>query len=241
MHAFSREKQSFKSFSESNSTLKNISNECIHCFESNEKRMKYYKGQIIVSNFDKKNGVYIILSGLVKLAMQDENGNELIITIKKKGEVFGDYCLFNDRLNDYYSYTATVIEAGEAIFINSEFVEEEMKHCPLLAESLFKCMSEQIEELSSKLFEMAYFDIFSKTIRTLEKLIEKFGIRALDKIYVDIPITMREFAELVGTSRESISRVFSELKKRRLIEIQGKRIFITDYDRLVSLITKKVV
>lgn len=212
-----------------------LSDECCQCLEEKVNRRKYTKGETIIWEFEENRGIFFILSGIVKLSKQDENGRELIISLKRKGDIFAESCLFNNRDN-IYSNKATMIQTGEVLFMNSSFIERELNHCPLLTEKIFKNMSEQIEEVSSRLFEMAHFDLLSKTISTLEKLSNKFGRKANDTIYIDLPITVQELSLLVGASRESTSRVFSRLKKNRLIEIKNKRIIIRDWNKLRSLI-----
>lgn len=219
--------------SKNNSLLDDLSSDCSQCFGNQETRMKYKKGEIIMLDYQSR-GIFYVLSGLVKLSMQDVNGNELIVSIKKPGDVFAESCLFNNDINTY-PLTATMFQDGEILFYNSNFVESELKLCPYLSEKIIECMSKQIEEISSRLFEMAHLDTFSKTIKTLEKLIGQFGKYNLDSIYIDLPITIQEFAGFVGTSRESVSRIFSELKKNRLIEIKEKKIFIMDLEKFRNL------
>lgn len=212
------------------SKFQTLSNECCKCLEEKVNRRKYSKGEIIIWDFEENHGIFFILSGLVKLSKQDENGRELIISLKRKGDVFAESSLFNNRGN-IYSNKATMIQTGEILFMDSSFIEKELKICPLLTEKIFRTMSEQIEEFSSRLFEMAHFDLYSKTMSTIEKLTNKFGKRLDDKIYIDLPITIQELSLLVGASRESTSRVFSKLKKNRLIEVKNKKIIILDLNK----------
>lgn len=234
-----KERQQFSGFlkdtknTDIDTLSKYISNDCFKCFQNKEKRMRFTKGQIVMSQFEKKHGVYIVISGLVKLAMQDENGNELTVGIKKTGDIFSDSCFFNKGENTY-SFTATMFQSGEVIFIHSKYIEKELKVCPYLSEGMMRCLSEQVEDYASRLFEMAHLDNFSKTVKTINKLVKKFGKRHVDEIYIDLPLTIQEFAGLVGASRESISRVFSELQKDNVVEIRNKKIFITNKNKFFS-------
>jgi CRP/FNR family transcriptional regulator len=54
-------------------------------------------------------------------------------------------------------------------------------------------------------------------------------------MHLELPITVQEFSTLVGTSRESVSRVFSRLKKEGIIEITGRKIVIVDWCKFCSL------
>jgi CRP/FNR family transcriptional regulator, cyclic AMP receptor protein len=58
-------------------------------------------------------------------------------------------------------------------------------------------------------------------------------------MHIELPITIQEFASLIGSTRESVSRVFSKLKKDEVIDIRGKNIIITDWCKFCSMFVQK--
>ncbi|MFE8701932.1 Crp/Fnr family transcriptional regulator [Cytobacillus sp. FJAT-54145] len=190
----------------------------------------FKKGEKVISEFDAAQGVFFVHSGIVKLTKQDEQGNEIIVCIKKKGEVFAEACLFNEEKKNYPA-TATMLQEGEIFFLNTDDLEQELMYSPELAIGIIRYMSESLRDMTSILRDIALLDVYTKTIKTLERLAERFGANRCNKVHIELPITVQEFATLVGTSRESVSRVFSKLKKDGLIEIKDKNIIITDWCR----------
>ena len=95
-------------------------------------------------------------------------------------------------------------------------------------------MSEALRDMTSILRDIALLDVYTKTVKTLERLALKFGANHCNRVYIELPLTVQEFAALVGTSRESISRVFSKLKKDGVIDIKGKKIIILDWCRFCN-------
>lgn len=209
--------------------------DCIQCLENKVIKKEYSRGEVIISEFEEARGVFFILSGLVKLTKLDKNGNELIVSLKTRGDIIAESSLFN---NHRYSYTntATMIHEGEILYLNTSLFEAEIKACPLLTEKIIQNMGEQIEEFSTRLFERAYLDIYSNLLNTIEKLSKKFGRKLNNKIYIDLPISVYDLSLLVGATRESTSRAFSKLKNTHLIEIKNKRIIILDWNRFRSLL-----
>lgn len=198
----------------------------------------YKKGEQIISEFEEAKGVFFVQTGIVKLTKQDEQGNEVIVCIKKKGEIFAEACLFNQS-NKLYPATARMVQEGEVFFLNTDELESELMKSPEMAVQMIHYMSESLREMTSILRDIALLDVYTKTVRTLERLSEKFGANRGNRMYIEIPLTVQEFASFVGTSRESVSRVFSKLKKDGLIDIEGKKIIILDWCAFCSSIHNK--
>lgn len=202
------------------------------------RRLSFKKGTTIMSEFEKAKGVYFVHSGIVKLTKQDEHGNELIVCMKKAGEIFAEACLFNYGETTYPA-TGTMIKDGEVFFLNTDDLEQELMLSPELAVQMIRYMSGSLRDLTSAMRDIALLDVYTKTIKQLERLAEKFGANRCNKMYIELPITVQEFSTLVGTSRESVSRVFSRLRKDGLIDVKEKQIIITDWCRFCSSYMKK--
>ncbi|URT70851.1 Crp/Fnr family transcriptional regulator [Cytobacillus firmus] len=199
----------------------------------------YLKGERIMSEYEVAKGVYFVHSGIVKLTKQDEHGNELIVCIKKKGEIFAEANLFNQE-GYTYPATGTMVQDGEIYFLNTDELEQELLYSPEMAVQIIRYMSESLRDMTSIMRDIALLDVYTKTVRTLERLAEKFGANYCNRMHLELPITVQEFSTLVGTSRESVSRVFSRLKKEGIIEITGRKIVIVDWCKFCSLYRQKL-
>lgn len=213
----------------------NLVDRCLNCMSESMVKRLYRKGEVVISEFEKGEGLFFIHSGLIRLSKQDESGNEFIVDIKKENELFAETSLFN-RKGRYYPYTATMIRDGEISFLKAELIEREMTRCPELFQGIIKYMNKQLENSISRLFDMANFDSFLKTVSALKDLVEKFGNYNHNVIYVDLPITIQDFAWMVGASRESVSRAFSKLENDGILLKENKRIIFPDWERFLSLL-----
>lgn len=214
--------------------FKELPSESIQLIDKRIIKKSYLKGERIMSEYDVAKGVYFVHSGIVKLTKQDEHGNELIVCIKKKGEIFAEANLFNQTCQTYPA-TGTMVQDGEIYFLNTDDLEQELLYSPEMAVQIIRYMSESLRDMTSILRDIALLDVYSKTVRTLERLAEKFGANHCNRMHLELPITVQEFSTLVGTSRESVSRVFSRLKKEGIIEITGRKIVIVDWCKFCSL------
>jgi CRP/FNR family transcriptional regulator, cyclic AMP receptor protein len=197
--------------------------------------VKYKKGQRIIVEETEAQGVFFVFSGSVKLTKQDEHGNEMIVCIKKKGEIFAEACLFN-QMSTMYPATAVMLAEGEIAFLNKRDLEEELLQQPELAIQMIRYMSESLQELTSTLRDIALLDVYTKTVKSLERLGLKFKGEGFIRYNIEIPLNVQEFATVVGVSRESVSRVFSKLKKDGFIDLRERKIVILDWCLFCSLI-----
>lgn len=204
----------------------------MNLFDKRVHKKKYKKGEQIISEFEEAESIFFVKSGIVKLTKQDENGKEMIVCIRRKGELFAEACLFNDSI--YYPATATMIQSGEIFYLNSEDMEQELMLSPELAVVIIRHMSKNLTYMTSMLRDLALLDVYTKTIRTLGRLVEQFEMNKCQQKNIEIPLTVQEFAHIVGASRESISRVFSNLKRDGILEVQGRKIIIPEWCRFCS-------
>lgn len=218
--------------------FKDLPKESIKILDKRVMKSKYKKGEHLFTEFDKAKGVFFVDTGIVKLTKQDENGNEIIVCMKKQGEIFAEACLFNKE-RSCYPATATMVQDGEIYFLNTEKLEEEIIHSPELGVRMIHYMSDALRDMTLSLRDVAMLDVYTKTVKTLVKLANKFGEIDGNQMHLELPITVQELATLVGSSRESVSRVFTRLKKEEVMEVSGRNITIYDWDGFCSLSNKQ--
>ena len=206
-------------------------------FESKIKAISVKKGERIISEEDEAKGVFFVQSGVVKLTKQDVDGNEIVVCMKQSGDVFAEACLFTNSTPDYPA-TATALHDGTLYFLSKEELERELYRNPELALQMIGYMSDQLREMTTTLRDVALLDVYSKTVKTLERLGRKFN-HDQTRWDIEIPLTTQEFASVVGATRESVSRVFGKLKKQGIIEIKPRKIMIVDSCLLCALMQKE--
>lgn len=201
--------------------------ESISLFDKRVSKKTFKKGEQIISEFEEAESIFFVKSGIVKLTKQDETGKEMIVCIRREGELFAEACLFNDSI--YYPATATMIQPGEIFYLKTEDLEQELMMSPELAVVIIRHMSKNLNYMTSMLRDVALLDVYTKTIKTLGRLVEQFELNKCQETNIEIPLTVQEFAHIVGASRESVSRVFSALRKDGIVEIQGRKIIIPEW------------
>jgi CRP/FNR family transcriptional regulator, cyclic AMP receptor protein len=190
---------------------------------------QYKKRMYVFMEGDKREAVYFIQSGVVKAYKIDEDGNEQVISLLHQGDMFPHVGFFD---NSPYPATVEVVQDAELIVIRiDDFDEVLMKH-PSIAIKVMKIMGQKILTLQERVQDFISKDVQHRIIQALVRLAEDHGEKTAKGIYIDIPITNQDFANMVGTSRESINRILNQFKKQRLLTADRQGILIHDLEEL---------
>lgn len=189
----------------------------------------YKKGQIIITEGNKGDSIFIVKSGKVKIYQTSLDGKEIILDIKDPGSFFGEVVLFNDL-----SYPATVeaIENSEILNLKNNDIESIIISNSKIALEMIKVLNKRLFETQKKLKNMAFSDTYVRTAQLILTLSEKYGKKVEGGLRLELNLTREELASLVGTSRETISRALSQFNKEGAISMKGRKIVITDKEKL---------
>lgn len=186
---------------------------------------------------EKREAVFFIHSGTVKTFKVDKEGNEQIINLLRKGEMFPHIGFFDASP---YPATAEVIQEAELFVIRIDNFEELMLEHPQIAVKVMKMMSQKISELAQRIQTFISQDVRHRVIFSLLRLALESGKQTEQGVLIDMPITNQDFANMVGSSRETINRILNQLKKENLIEFGRDGILIRNMDQLNQLLDQPV-
>lgn len=202
--------------------------------QENIQTESYKKGDFIFHEADEAKAIYFVNAGIVKIKKQDQLGREMVICIKKEGDIFAEVSLFTD-VGTTYPGTAVMAEAGTVSYLRTRDLENALRLNPDIGFEMIRFMGRQLRTFSATLRDFALLDVYGKTTSTLIRLADNFGEKKQDSMEIELPLTVQDFSTIIGCTRESVSRVFSRLKRNKLVSIQNKRIIINDWDQFYSL------
>jgi len=183
----------------------------------------YPKGAMLFIDGQMPRGVFVLCSGKVKLSTTSREGKTIITKISDSGDVLGLNAVISNRP---YEVTAEMMEPGQANFIPRDSLMLMLKDFPEAAMRM-------AQQLSRNYFT-AYEEI--RTLGLAASPSEKFAKLLLSwstkttqndgSSQVKLTLTHEEIAEIIGTTRETVSRLFSEFKKKQLMQSKGATLFI---------------
>lgn len=181
---------------------------------------------------DPLENVYFIYDGKIKIYKSDINGKEQIVAIMKKGEMFPHVGFF--RKGDYPAY-AEVLEPAKLIAVPISQFETVLIENPELCIKVFKVLGEKIVDLQNRLEEQILNNTYEQIIKLLIRIAQKHGEEQDDgTILLKSEFTNKDLANMIGTTRETISRTLTKMKKEELIEVDDDGNMIVDVEILME-------
>ena len=176
------------------------------------------KNVILVQEGQHPDAMFIVLTGKVKIYVSDEEGKELVLSTLGPGDYFGELALLDGAPR---SATVSTIENATLVRMDKNQFDACVNRIPQIALNMLTNLASCIRNLNDHVKDLALLDVYGRVARTILRLATADG----DEMKTD-PITQQEIANMVGASREMVSRVLNSLKSDGYITISEKRITI---------------
>jgi CRP/FNR family transcriptional regulator len=193
----------------------------------------YPKSAVLFIEGQQPRGVFVLCTGKVKLSTSSSEGKTLITKISDAGDVLG----LNATISNHpYEVTAEMIEPGQANFIPRDallrFLSEHGEVALRVAEQLSRNYYTAYEEIRTLGLTSSPGEKFAKLL--LSWYPEK--TQASGSAQIKMTLTHEEIAEMIGTTRETVSRLFSEFKKKQLLQVKGSTLVLRSKSALENLV-----
>ena len=191
----------------------------------------FSRGETIFFEGEAGEGFHYVIEGQVKIIKTSEDGREHIINLLQPGDLFAEVLLFN---NQPYPATAMAVEGAKVGVIRNSDLEKLVLANNDLALQLIKALSQRLLYAQRKIKNLALDDVLSRTAEVLLRLAEDKGGKQKE---IHLEFSRQDLASLVGTTRETLTRTLSALKKGGVIEFEGSLIRLIDVAYLQSLVS----
>ncbi|SEB74725.1 cAMP-binding domain of CRP or a regulatory subunit of cAMP-dependent protein kinases [Tenacibaculum sp. MAR_2009_124] len=196
------------------------------------KTSKYLKkGDMLFDEGEHINGVYCIKSGVCKVSKMSDNGRDQIVNLVKHGDLIGERSLVN---NEVSNLKAVAVNDMEVCFIPKEEVLRDLEKNPNFTMSVLKNMAISLKNADNVIVDMAQKTVKQRLAATLLFLEDQFA-RDEEGDVMEMNFSREDIANIIGTATESAIRLLSEFKKKKLIELKGKKINVIDRKSLREL------
>ena len=193
---------------------------------------EWKKGGHIFLQDDPLENVYFIHSGKIKIYKSDINGREQIVAIAKKGDMFPHVGFF--RKGGYPAFSEA-LEDSVLIVVPINHFEKLLIDNPELCIKVFKVLGEKIVDLQDRLEEQILNNTYEQIVKLLVRLAKIHGQKLEDGTYLlKSEFTNKDLAKMIGTTRETVSRTLTKLKKEELIKIDNKGNMLIVPNRLLD-------
>lgn len=200
---------------------------CPHRFKNYKDSHEFYtykKNDFIYFEEDNADKVYLINYGKVKIGYITEDGEEIIMAILSKGEIFGEKAILGEEKRNEF---AQALDKETSICpISTTQMIELLRENKEFSLKIYKFIGFRFKKLERRLQLLLFKDTKTRLREFVKELSEDFGYKNIitKDIIIKQPYTQKEMATLIGTSRPTLNILLNELKEEGYLDFDRKEI-----------------
>jgi CRP/FNR family cyclic AMP-dependent transcriptional regulator len=176
---------------------------------------------------DPGSGLFVVASGLVKVVVTSEDGEEMVLVTLGPGEARGELAVVDGGPR---SAAAEALEPTSALLITRPVVLELAARDPALTEALLKALGGLLRRLTEQASDLVFLDLPGRMAKLLAGLAAERGTATAEGIELDANLTQTDLAGMVGASRQSVNQILQGFARRGYLQVRGRRIVIHRLD-----------
>jgi CRP/FNR family cyclic AMP-dependent transcriptional regulator len=190
---------------------------------------QYKKGSTIFMEGDPGDELYIIKSGSVKI-YRFNGAKEIILAIFCECDFFGE--MASIRKGQIRSASAETLEPTILYVLKRSDLEGLLEAHPGITLKLLDISMNRLQKTNEQIQDLTFLDVKTRIKKLLVRLSQEHGVQQDEGILIDLKLTHKQLADMVGSVRETVTKVLQELQDEGDIVIDKKKIYIQEQKRL---------
>ena len=190
----------------------------------------YRRNQVIFMEEETGNYMYLVLSGKVKVAKSTSSGRETILAIHKAGDFFGEMSLLDGQTAPA---TVSAMEDSKIISVSGTDFHRYLMHNEKILLQIINVLCARLRQVWQKQ-SLSSSKADARIRMGIYDLAKRHGVQDAHGTIIDLKITHQELAEMVGTSRETVTRVIARLREEGIIEVDQRRMTLLNPQALLK-------
>ena len=219
-------------FLEANRTFSALNTMELETLLSNITIVNLKRNQLLWEPEDVTDFVYLVRTGVIREYIPDTKGRPVTVGLHARQDIIGLGTIMDAGQHS----TVSIAHEDSVLYkISGEAVNELIKQNPQIGAAVSKVVFERMKNSQHRIPDLINKTAHSRLAAMLLSLAEKFGIRDSRGVIINLKLTHRVIASLIGTTRETVSFAIVDLRGAGLIQNDGKRFIITETDALLEL------
>lgn len=206
-------------FTQESELFPELSPEEVKFIASKGTMRQFPRNTVVISEGDSSDYMYVILKGQVMVFVSNQQGKDAVLNIQGEGEYFGELAMIDHQPR---SASVKTVGAVELVFISKADFESCLLEMPELAVKFLSAVTQRVRYLTDVVKNIALNDVWGRVIHTLNHLSQDEDGRRV----INVRLTHQDIANMVGSSREMVSRIMKDLQVGGFLDIQGRTIVI---------------
>lgn len=194
------------------------------------------KNDIIYNQSTPDRNVYLISKGKVKVVNYSEDGNEIIKAILTKGELFGEKSLLGEMKKD--ENAIAMVDNTLLCPLSVDKMYELMRKNGRFSLEISKIIGFRLKKMERRLERLLFKDAKTRLIEFIQDLMEEQSQESAESEHtfiIDHFYTQQDIANLIGTTRETVTKLLNQFKQEGILEYSRKTIVVHQRDDLFKM------
>ncbi len=186
------------------------------------RRRSFPKNSVILFPDDPGAGaaLYVVETGQVKIVLTAEDGREVILSIRSQGDFFGEMSLIDDEPRSAH---VIAVEDSEVMVLRREDFQRCVQEIPQITTGLLRALCKRLRQADNKISSLVLMDVPSRVAGLLLELADE-----TDGENIPQKLTHHMIAQMIGSSRETVSRTMRDLTTKGVIQTGRKTVKISN-------------
>ena len=186
---------------------------------------KFSSGEIVFNEGDPCAGMYVVQSGSVRIFKTSAGGREQVLSLEGPGGSVAELPVFD---GGNYPASVSVVEDTTLVFISKQDFHALCMAHPQVALKVLRVIGARLRKLVGIIEELSFTTVRHRLAAFLARMARHEGTKVNGGIEITLPASNQELASQIGTVRELVSRNLSRFQSEKFIQMDGRRIVVTD-------------
>lgn len=190
---------------------------------------EFSRGDVIYLPSDFGNSVLLVARGRVRVYHVTNEGKQAILGFVEPGELFGELSAFDGSQREEY---AEACEKSLIVLMPREVVQRLMHQQPSVAMRLTRLFGLRLKRVERRLKSLLFRSSRDRLVHLLLELAERYGSPTPEGTLINQKISHQDMASIIGATRETVTITLGELQADGILQIEKRRITLTDFNGL---------
>jgi CRP/FNR family cyclic AMP-dependent transcriptional regulator len=183
------------------------------------------RGMRIYLPGDQSDRIYLVKSGVIKIARQTADNREIVLAYLRAGDIFGELALVDDTPRDHFAEASDDAVLCE---IARDALLRVITDTPHVGLRITKLIGQRLRRLEARVEELLSTTAHARLAHTLLQLADEHGITDADGVLIPLRLSQSELGRLVGLRRETVNAILQQWRRRGLVEVERRAIRLRD-------------
>ena len=209
----------------------------IQYLESASRLRNVKRGEAIYLPADPADSVLLLVNGRVKICQITAEGKQSILSFIEPGELFGELAILG---NEQRGECAEAVATSQLVVIPKQELISLMLNKPEVSAGISRIIGQRRQRIERRLRNLLFQSNRKRLIHLLLELVERYGQTVPEGVRINIKLTHLEMANVIGSTRETVTVVLGQLQEEDLILIERRQITILALEKLAAEVDEKL-